>query len=167
MAFIDLAHAVLVVLVLVTMLVGLVGSVLPVLPGLALIWGAALVYGLAWGFGAWGPWLFALITLLAIAGYGANFFLTHVGAANAGASWQALLASFALAIVGFFVIPVVGALVGAVAGVCLVEYLRRKDARQAWRATAGALVGFGLGFVVQVSVGVLMILAWGVWVWLG
>lgn len=149
------------------MLLGLVGMIVPVLPGLILIWAGALVYGLAWGFGTWGPWLFALITLLTIIGYGFELFLTHIGALKTGASWQALAASLLLGTIGFFVVPVVGALLGAVLGIFLVEYYRRKNAQEAWHTTKGALIGFGLGFGLELSVGMLMIALWGVWVWAG
>ena len=48
------------------MLVGLL--VLPLLPGLVIIWVAALGYGLAAGFGTLGWIMFALITVLMLAG---------------------------------------------------------------------------------------------------
>lgn len=163
----DLAHTILVTLVLIVMLVGLAGTILPIVPDLILIWLAALVYGLVWGFGGSGPWLFAFITLLMLFGYGLNLLITHLGAAQTGASWQALSASLALATAGFFVIPIIGALIGAVAGVFLVEYSRRKNARQAWRVTTGALFGFAIGFGLQITMGVLMILVWAAWVWVG
>jgi uncharacterized protein len=149
------------------MLAGLVGIILPVVPGLVLVWLGALVYGLGAGFGQSGPWLFSIITALTIFGYALDLLLTHLGAMQTGASWQALLASLVLAVAGFFVIPVVGALVGAVLGLFLVEYYRRKDLRQAWTATRGALVGFTLSFGLQVSIGLTMIGLWLVWVWAG
>lgn len=162
----DVAQAILVALVLMVMLVGLAGTILPIVPDLILIWLAALAYGLIWGFGASGPWMFAFMTVVMILGYSVSLLIPHVGAAQTGASWQALAASLVLAIVGFFVIPIVGAIVGAVLGIFLVEYHKRKNAREAWRATTGAIVGFALAFGVQVAMGVLMILAWGVWAWL-
>jgi uncharacterized protein YqgC (DUF456 family) len=163
----DPTHSAVIILVLLIMIVGLIGTVVPVLPGLPLIWAGALVYGLLWEWGQWGPWLFAAMTLLTVAGYIIGLVLTHVGAAAKGASWQALLASLALGTVGFFVIPVVGALIGAVLGVFLVEYRRRKDAQEAWRATTGAILGFGLGFGIEVACGLAIVVLWGVWVWAG
>jgi uncharacterized protein YqgC (DUF456 family) len=163
----DLALFFLVFFCLLLMLVGLAGMIVPVLPGLVLVWLGALIYGLVAGFGQWGPWLFAVITILAIAGYGLDLLLTHLGALKTGASWQALLASLVLGTVGFFVVPVIGALIGALLGLFLVEYHRRKDAAEAWQATRGALVGFALGFGLQITFGLTMIGLWIVWVWLG
>ena len=52
----------LVAVVAIAMVMGLAGTVLPILPGLWLIWGAALVYGLVAGFGASGWVAMTLIT---------------------------------------------------------------------------------------------------------
>jgi uncharacterized protein YqgC (DUF456 family) len=164
---VDPNHLAVIILVALIMLVGLAGTIIPVLPGLVLIWGGALLYGLLWGWGRSGPWLFALMTLLTVAGYTLSLLLTHVGAAKRGASWQALVASLVLGTIGFFVIPVVGALIGAVAGLYLVEYQRHRDARLAWRATTGAIVGYGIGFGLEIACGLAIIVLWGVWIWLG
>ncbi|MBI3361913.1 MAG: DUF456 domain-containing protein [Chloroflexi bacterium] len=163
----DIGRVTLVSLVLMIMLVGLAGTILPIVPDLILIWLAGLAYGLISGFGDSGPWMFGFMTLMMTIGYGVSLLIPHVGAAQAGASWQALAASLVLATIGFFLIPVVGAAVGAVLGIFLVEYQRRKNAREAWRTTTGTLIGFALGLGTQVATGVLMILAWGAWVWLG
>ncbi|PJH74813.1 MAG: hypothetical protein CO064_09985, partial [Anaerolineae bacterium CG_4_9_14_0_8_um_filter_58_9] len=56
------------VLTLTFMLFGLFGLVIPIMPGLVIIWVAALGYGIAAGFGALGWIMFAIITLLMIAG---------------------------------------------------------------------------------------------------
>jgi hypothetical protein len=164
---VDIAQALLIFVVLLIMLVGLAGMILPLLPGLVLVWLGALIYGLAWGFGTWGPWLFAWITVLTIFGYGLDVLLTHLGALHTGASWQALLAALALGVIGFFVIPVAGALIGVVLGLFLVEFYRRKDAAQAWQTTRGALLGYLLGFGLQVTIALTIIGLWVVWVWAG
>ena len=163
----DPSHLAVLILTILIMLVGLAGTVVPVLPGLPLIWAGALFYGLAWGWGTWGPWLFALMSVLTLVGYSLSLLLTHLGAAKTGASWQALLASLALGTVGFFVIPVLGALVGAVAGLFLVEYHRRKDPQEAWRVTKGAIVGYGLGYGLEIACGLAVIVLWGLWIGLG
>ena len=62
--------------------------------------------------------------------------------------------------VGFFVIPVVGVLVGGVLGIYLAEYARLRDGGQAWVSTRAALVAIGVGMLVELTAGVLM---FGVW----
>src|SRR3990172_8430936 len=72
----------------VVMLVGVAGAVLPWFPDLLLIWGAGLAYGLLVGWGTWGPWLFALMTLTGLAALAAEVGLISAGARVGGpAGW--------------------------------------------------------------------------------
>jgi uncharacterized protein len=153
-----------VVLVGLAMAVGLIGTLLPLLPGLPIIWAAALVYGLVDGFGRGGAAAFGLITLLAAAGIVAGFVLPHRRVAAKGAPASTVAAGVALGIVGFFVIPVVGLIVGAVAGVLLAERARTRDWAAAWATTKDLMVGFGIGVAVEFAAGLAMILTWVAWV---
>lgn len=159
-------HGLSVALTLIVMLVGLAGVVLPVLPGLALMWLGALAYGLTQGFGRAGPWLFAAITLLALAGLGVEAVLSHVGARAGGASWRAMLASTALGLVGFALFSLPGLIGGALAGMLVVEYWRRHNWREAWKAAGGMAAGCGLSFFVNIAIGLAMLGLWGLWVWI-
>jgi hypothetical protein len=49
------------------MAVGAVGTIVPLVPGISLVWGAGLVYGLDRGFGTIGVVAFAVMTGLAVA----------------------------------------------------------------------------------------------------
>ena len=157
----------LIALTLLVMLVGVVGVVVPVLPDVWLIWLAALGYGLLQQplFDGWiGGIAMFLLTGLTGLGVASDLALSHAGAAQGGASWQAILLSIALGLVGLF-FPPVGPLVGALLGLFLVEYVRHgKDARKAWLAVKGYATGCGLSMVVRLGIAVTMILVWGVWV---
>jgi uncharacterized protein YqgC (DUF456 family) len=149
------------------MLIGLAGVVLPVLPGAVLIWGAALGYGLLAGWGESGGWLFGLITLLGLAGLGAEIWVTGTGAKMAGASLWSLLAGLGLGLVGMVFGSLPGAVAGLVLGTLTVEYLRRKDWDQAVKASLGTLAGYGLSYGVKLVIGLMMIAAWLAWVVIG
>lgn len=149
------------------MLVGLVGTVLPALPSIELIWLAALAYGVFnhWAFG-WSNWnlgLFILITLILIIGEVVIWGLGNLTAKQAGASWPAIALSIVLGIIGMFVIPVIGAIIGAMLGVFIVEFYRRRNWREAVKATTGVLWGAGLSFGAQVVIGLVMMAVWGLW----
>jgi len=146
------------------MAVGLIGTVLPFLPGLPIIWAAALVYGLAEGFGGVGSVAFTLITLLAVTGVVAGLVLPHRRVAARGASTSTVAAGVVLGIIGFFVIPVVGLVVGAVGGVLLAERSRTGDWTSAWATTKDLMVGFGIGVAVEFAAGIAMIVCWVAWV---
>jgi len=146
------------------MAVGLIGTLLPLLPGLPIIWAAALVFGLAEGFDGAGAVAFTVITLLAVTGIVAGLVLPHRRVAARGAPASTVAAGVALGIIGFFVIPVVGLVVGAVGGVLLAERARSGDWATAWTTTKDLLVGFGIGVAVEFAAGVAMILCWVAWV---
>ena len=146
-------------LVLLVMAVGLLGVLVPVLPGLLLIWGAGVFW--AWADGGGARWAVAvLLTVLLVAGSVAKYTLPARSASGAGAPRRTLLLGALGAVVGFFVIPVAGLLVGGVAGVFLAELARLGGTAPAWRSTRAVLVGVGVGILVEPATGALMI-----WVW--
>ena len=156
-----------VALVAVVMAVGLIGTVVPVLPGLLLIWAAALVYGLADGFGAAGGVAFTLISLLLVAGMSAGYVLPKRAGERSGASKSSMRLGLVGAIIGFFVIPVIGLPIGGALGVLLGEYQRLQSWPAAWTATRSVLGGFGMAVLAEFTAGVAMVGIWVVWVIVG
>ncbi len=149
------------------MLVGVAGVIVPWFPDIVLIWGAGLAYGWLVGWGTWGPWLFAVMTLSGVAGLAAEVGLTSAGARVGGASGWAIAGGVLLGAIGLIVFPPLGALAGLALGILLVEGWRRRNVRQGLRATAGAMAGWGASFVVKFSLALWMVLLWGVWVTVG
>lgn len=146
-------------LVLLVMAVGLAGLLVPVLPGLLLIWGAGIFW--AWADGGGPRWAVAvLLTVLLVAGSVAKYALPARSASGAGAPRRTLVLGALGAVVGFFVIPVAGLLVGGVGAVFLAELRRLGASTPAWQSTRAVLVGVGVGILVELATGVLMI-----WIW--
>jgi uncharacterized protein YqgC (DUF456 family) len=158
-----MGSAAIILLVALTMVIGLAGTIVPVLPGLGLIWAAALVYGLVEGFGGLGYPAFAGITVLAVAGTAAGFILPHRAAGAAGASRSSTWLGVLGAVVGFFVVPVIGFAIGGALGIFLGEQVRTRDAPAALRATRATIVGFGVAALAQFAAGVAMMVAWANW----
>ena len=75
---------------------------------------------------------------------------------------QEPVAGALLGVVGFFVVPVLGLVLGFVLGVFLVELLQRHDARRAWVSTVHALKGVALSVGVELTGAVLAALTWAV-----
>lgn len=157
-------HAVLVFVIAVTMAVGIVGTVLPIVPGLWLIWAAAVVYGALAGFGWIGLVAMAVITSLAIAGSVASIYLPQRRAAGAGVPWWGQLLALAAAVVGFFVVPVVGILIGFALGILAVSLISTRDLGLAWEATRSTLMGMVVASGVQFAAGMGMTVVWVGWV---
>jgi uncharacterized protein YqgC (DUF456 family) len=155
---------VVVVLVAVAMAVGVVGTVVPLVPGLALVVAAALAYGVAEGFGGGGVVAFVVIVVLGVAGTAAGVVVPQRAAGSAGAPRRSLLLGAVGAVVGFFVIPVLGFPLGGAIGIYVAEHWRTGDSGAAWRTTKATLKGFGLAAILQLAAGLAMAAVWVVWV---
>jgi len=146
------------------MLVGLVGIVVPVLPGLLLVWLATAL----WAFdhpNRWSWVVFALCGVVYAAGLVTQYLVPGRRLKDAGVKTSTLFLAVVLAIVGFFVIPVVGAAVGFVLGVFLVELGRHRDGRVAWRSTGHALKAVMMSIGIELVAGFLIVGLWIVGVW--
>lgn len=148
----------------VLMALGLAGVVLPFLPGLPIIWGGALIYGITTTFGSVGWAAMIAITLLGVIGMAAGFVLPDRAGAAAGASRSTRLFAGVLGLVGFFVVPVIGFPLGACLGVLAAQYRRTDDWDGAVRSTVAVLKGFGVGMLAEMGAGFAMVLVWVAWV---
>ena len=146
------------------MAIGLAGTIVPFVPGTSMIWAAALVYGLVAGFAPAGWIAFSAITVLLVTGTALKIVLPHRRGKAGGAPTRTLVIGALSGIVGFFVIPVVGLPLGAVAGVLVAEYTRTRSWPRAWRSTKGVIVGIGLAALAELGVGIGMVLCWAAWV---
>jgi uncharacterized protein YqgC (DUF456 family) len=141
--------------------VGLVGTVIPVLPGILLVWAAVLVWAIAGDGSDVGRWV-VLAVATAVAGTAVvlSTILPGRRAAAIGAP-RSLMWIVALGtLVGFFVIPVVGALVGGPVAAYVAELVRLRDPGAAWRSAVAALKGFGIGVAIQLVGGVTIAVTW-------
>jgi len=147
------------VLVAVMVAVGLAGILVPVLPGSILVLAGVLVWALdVGGSVAWV--VFAVVTVLLVVGGVVKYAVPGKRLKTAGIPASTQWAGAGLAIVGFFVIPVVGIFLGFVLGIYLAEH-RRVGAAQAWPSTRQALKAVGLSILIELAAGVL---AAGTWV---
>ena len=157
----DLALAALVAIV---MVVGLAGTVLPILPGLWLIWAAALVYTILESWDLDGLVFMAVLTALAAAGAIVGVVLPQRQASSFGVPWWGQVIAAACAVVGMFIVPVVGAVVGFVVGIFLVTVALTREFRgsveASWATIRGMLYASGAQFVI----GLLMVVLWLAWV---
>jgi uncharacterized protein len=148
-------------LLLLVMLLGLAGVVVPVLPGLWLILGAGIVWAVADGGGLERWAAVVVMALMAVAGAAAPYALSNRRSAGTGVPGWVSVAGLVGALIGFFAVPVVGALVGFPAGIFVAELGRVRDIEAAWHATWEAIKGLGMGIAIGFATGVAMI---GVWV---
>jgi hypothetical protein len=154
------------ILTFLTMLVGLFGLIIPIFPGNVVMWLAALVYGLVFGFGRLGGIIFAIITLLMFIAVLADNVLMGAKAREKGADWGSIILALIAGIVGTIVLPPIGGLIAAPLVLYLMELQRLGDADKAKTVVKALLIGWGLAFVVRFILGVLMFSLWGIWAYL-
>ena len=149
------------------MLIGLLGSLIPIFPGLAIMWFAALGYGIVNGFSTVGIILFIVLTVLAVVGTLIDNIMMGAGARKGGASWLTIAVALIAGVLGTFLYPPIGGIIAAPLAVLLLEYVRLRDINQAWQALRGLATGWGLSYFVRFLIGILMLVLWWVWVWQG
>jgi uncharacterized protein len=154
---VDPVVAVLAVLV---MLVGLFGVVIPVLPGLLLVWLTSVGTTLWMGTDASGWAVAALLTVMFAAGTAASIWLPARQGRRGGAPTSSLAAAALGAFVGFFLIPVVGLLIGGGLGFVLAEFRRFGEWQPAFRSLARVIGAYGIGVLIELVIGVMMIGTW-------
>ena len=139
--------------------VSLFGLAMPIFPGLVVIWGLALLHGLATGFAiGWGAFA-ALSALMVIGSLVDNVFM-GAKARQGGASWLSIgLALGSGLVVSALLTPLVGLLAAPLA-LLLAEYARQREWEPAWEATRSLLTGWGWAFIARFGIGLVMILVW-------
>ncbi len=149
------------VLVGIAVLIGCLGIIVPVLPGSILIGIGVLIWAIVIGTPA--AWIvFAIVAVLVAAGMSASLVLTGRKLKEMSVPNRSVMLGGVLAIVGFFVIPVVGLPVGFVLGLYLAELSRLKDPKVAWGSSWGSIKAIGIGTVIELGLALLAAITFGI-----
>jgi hypothetical protein len=138
--------------------VSLFGIILPIIPGLVLeimvvfVW-AALTGGVA----AWSVAIAAL--LLGAIGTYVKYSIPKRHLNEVGIPNRTLLLATAVAVIGLFIIPIVGAPIGFVVAIYISERLRVGRA-QAWPATKRSLRAIATSMGIELATGLLIATIW-------
>lgn len=141
------------------LLVGLAGVIIPLMPGSLLIWLTVAVYAVAErlnGFAAIDPLTFVVITLIALVTGLSDLWLPLLGAKATGSSPRSLIFGVVGGIIGTFILPLLGSIIGYVLGILISEYQRYGDWDKALRAGWGGLAGWGIATAIQLGGGLLI-----------
>lgn len=152
-------------LILFLLIVGTAGLIIPVFPGLIINWLALAFYGVVTGFDTKGWIIFVLATILMIFGNVIDNIMMGKKARESGASWFSIGTGYVASIgVSLVFSPVVG-LATAPASVFLVELIRLKSLRKAFKVAWSLMVGWGWSIAIRITIGVVMIGLWMIWAW--
>lgn len=137
-------------------LAGFVGTFLPILPGLPLLYGGILLWGIA---GHWQDYslntaiVLGVITVLVTT---LDYWAGVVGAKKYGASGAGIWGAIIGGILGVIFFNVAGLIAGPLLGAVAGELLSGKSQRHAWRAGWGTFVGFLTGSFIRIVTGIIM-----------
>ncbi len=154
-----------IVLVALAVAVGLVGIVVPLLPGVLLVFAAIAVWAIVEQSAT--SWITLAVVSVLLGGTTLIKYLwpmRRMRAADVGT--RSLIAGAVLGIVGFFVVPVLGLVLGFVLGIYLAELAYRRDGRLAWASTVHALKSVALSVGVELTGALLATAAWVIGVYL-
>ena len=139
-----------ILLVALAIAVGLVGIVVPLLPGMLLVYAAILVWAAVEHTVA--SWITLAIVTVVVGATTAIKYLWPVRRMRAAdVPTLSLVVGGVLGVIGFFVIPVLGLVIGFVGGVLLAEISRLHDFRRAWTSTVHAIKGVALSMGVELA----------------
>jgi uncharacterized protein len=152
----------LVLLGIVGILIGLFGVVVPVLPGLLFVWlgtAGTLLLHRADTTG----WLVAgFLTILFVLGTAATIWLPARTGRQGGASPRSFVLAGVGGVLGFFLLPVLGFVVGALAGLLIGEQRRLGEWDAARTSTGRVLRAYGIGVILELVLGLTMAATWAV-----
>ena len=142
------------------MLLGLVGVAVPGVPGTLLCWAAVLWWAtsehtsLTWGVLAGATGLLAIAQVVV-------WLLPARRIRDSGVTWRTMVDATAVAIVGFVLIPVLGAVLGFVGSIYVRERVRLGGGhRTAWTATRRAMRTVGGSVLVELLACLLVAGTW-------
>ncbi|MGA4668366.1 DUF456 domain-containing protein [Propionibacteriaceae bacterium Y1923] len=142
-------------------LIGVVGIIVPVLPGSITILAGLLVWGI-WG-GSTQAVVFAIIGgALVLAGMTASAVLTKRNLDKKQIPQWPVIVALIGGVVGSFVLPGFGLLVGFVVTLLVCELVRVRDLKQGLSTSWTALKSVGLGMLIELALALLAVTGLGI-----
>lgn len=138
------------------LLLGLIGGVLPVLPGPPLSYVGLILLHLTDQYDFSGKFLL-IWGLITAAVFILDYLIPVWGTKKFGGSKRGVWGSMIGLIVGLFLLPPIGIIVGPFAGAVIGELTAGKDQSAALRAGLGSFIGFLLGTLLKLIVSGMMI----------
>ena len=147
------------ILIITFFVIAFIGLIYPIIPSVIFIIGGFIVYGLFYSFSDLPWWFWIIEILLVVLLFGADTVSNLVGVKKFGGSKAGMWGSTIGLLVGPFVIPFAGILLGPFLGAVFAELIVTKSSwEQALKTGVGSLVGFLTSIVTKGIVQIVMIL---------
>ncbi len=132
----------------VVILFGVVGAVIQVWPSSPFVGGAILVW--AWMTGTPSAWIiFAISAAILVIGTILKYVIPARGMTKEGIPQSTLVWGGVGGFFGWFIGLPFGLILGMIAAIFIVEYLRSQETQKAWKATVVALKAFGWTIAIE------------------
>jgi uncharacterized protein YqgC (DUF456 family) len=145
------------VLSIILVLLGFIGNIVPMLPGIPLMFGGFLLWGLASGWRDFSVNTVIVLGFVTIAVFLLDYYAGAAGAKKYGASKAGIWGSIIGGILGVLIFNIVGLILGPLVGAVLGELFSGKTRNDAWRAGWGAFVGLLAGGLIKIITAVMIL----------
>ena len=131
------------ILIITFFVIAFIGLIYPIIPSVIFIIGGFIVYGLFYSFSDLPWWFWVIEILLVVLLFGADTVSNLVGVKKFGGSKAGMWGSTIGLLIGPFVIPFAGILIGPFLGAVLAElFVTKSSWEQSLKTGVGSLVGF-------------------------
>jgi uncharacterized protein YqgC (DUF456 family) len=144
------------IIALILIVIGIAGLVLPAVPGAPVLFAGLFIAAWADNFVYVGWPTLAVLGVLALLTYVADFAATAFGAKRFGASKRAIIGAMIGAVLGLF-FGFIGVLIGPFVGAVIGELSWRRDLQAAARAGIGATIGLAIGVAAKLALAFSMV----------
>jgi len=140
----------LLIIALVLILIGLIGCVLPVIPGPPLSYIGLLLLHFT-RFGDFGFTFLVIMATVAIVVTILDYIVPVWGTKKFGGSKAGIWGATIGLVLGIFVLPPIGIIIGPLVGAIIAESIKGKDFNKSLKAGFGSLVGFAMGIGLKLA----------------
>lgn len=146
------------IIAIVLFIIGLAGTVLPVLPGVGIIYGGMIVYGVMTKFECLDINFFVLQGIACAFILGVDFVASAVGTKAFEGSKHAAKGAVLGTIIGLIFLGPLGIIIGPFTGAVAIELLTGRELKKSLRSGIGTLIGILGGTVIKIAAEVIMII---------
>lgn len=140
------------------LLPGLLGVILPALPGIPYMFVITLIYAALTKFTTLTTSELLVLLSLAVISISVDYLSGILGARYGGAHKKSLLLGFLGMLIGLFILPPFGSIIGLFLGVMIAEIMMHNDKDKAFKAAAGSLIGTLSGIAINLVLGITYII---------
>ncbi len=144
------------------MVIGLAGVILPILPGIPLIFGGILLYGILTGFEEITLDLILIFAGLTVFGLIVDYLANYLSVKKMGGGRAGAIGAVIGLFIGIFFVGLVGIILLPFVFAVVFELIAGKREGEAIKAGLGSFIGLLFGGVLRFSIGCVMI---GIFIW--